>query len=58
MPYHSLVPKQVLVDADAFKNAIRALLNAKPEPIAEIPRKRDPEAQKPGPKPKGKRRRR
>jgi hypothetical protein len=47
------VPKQVLVDEDLFLAAIRALLKAKPEPIGDIPRKRDPEAKKPGPKKKG-----
>jgi hypothetical protein len=38
--------ESVKVDADAFKEAIRALLNAKPTPMADIPRKREPGQQK------------
>jgi hypothetical protein len=40
------VAKSLTVDADAFKAAIRALLNTPPEKMADIPRKREPRAQK------------
>jgi hypothetical protein len=49
------VAESVKVDADAFTAAIRALLNTPPEKMADIPRKREPRAQKPRPKRKRKR---
>lgn len=44
------VTESIKVPVDEFKAALRALLNAKPEPMAEIPRKRDPLTKKRGPK--------
>jgi hypothetical protein len=40
------VPPSLKVDADAFKAAIRALLNTPPEKMADIPRKREQREQK------------
>jgi hypothetical protein len=38
------VAESIKVEENAFKAAIRALLNAPPSPLADIPRKREPKA--------------
>ena len=42
-----MMAESLKVPEDAFKAAIRALLNTPPTPMADIPRKREPKAKQP-----------